>query len=154
MGRRGPKRSTPETQKFKGNPAKKPIPDAVRATGKAKMPAWLDAKAKTVWKRIVPQLEEMGILAAIDADAVARYCTYVVLWRDAQIEVFDKGAVYMNDKGNPTANPAVWVLNAADKVCRDYEKCFGMDPTSRTNLKVSHPETHENPLEELKLVAM
>ena len=46
-------------------------------------PAWIDAKAKAIWKLITPQLIEMGVLGKCDRNALARYCALFQKWREA-----------------------------------------------------------------------
>ena len=44
-------------------------------------PAWLDDKARIVWQTLIPQLEELGILAPIDGFALGRYCVLFTRWQ-------------------------------------------------------------------------
>lgn len=152
MGKRGPKKMPDAVKQFRGNPGKRPLNDqSPVATGKARMPSWMTPAAKAVWKRIVPHLEEMKVLASIDTDSLARYCTYVVLWRQAFEDVKTSGPVSTTHNGCRIANPAVGAMNSYDKTCRDYEARFGMDPSSRSSMRLETPKADENPLESLKL---
>lgn len=54
-----------------GTPDEKPQAPA----GKPTCPAWMHQYAKTEWKRIVPLLEEMGILSKTDQTILTQYCT-------------------------------------------------------------------------------
>jgi P27 family predicted phage terminase small subunit len=38
------------------------------------MPKTLDDEGRRVWRRIVPQLEAMGVLTHIDREKLERYC--------------------------------------------------------------------------------
>ena len=72
MGRRGPT----VLKLMAGNPGKRPLnkrePQPRRTTPRC--PAWLNKKAKTVWRRIVPELRDMGILTVVDGEALAAFC--------------------------------------------------------------------------------
>ena len=37
-------------------------------------PRWLRPEAKKAWKRLIPQIERMGILATCDENMLGQYC--------------------------------------------------------------------------------
>ncbi|MCH7720393.1 MAG: P27 family phage terminase small subunit, partial [Planctomycetes bacterium] len=61
---------------LKGNPGKRPINDAEPKPSKKRpnCPTWVDADAKSMWKRLIPMLSDMGVLTEVDGNAAARYC--------------------------------------------------------------------------------
>jgi len=109
-----------------------------------RMPKWLDRRAKAAWKRLVPRLERMGVLAGIDGHALARYCQTWSQWREAQEFIAKNGWTYpaRDKEGNVmTVNrwPQVAIASdLADKLTR-LEQQFGMTPSARTRLVVNPP---------------
>ena len=61
---------------LEGNPGKRsltknePKPRPVNPT----QPDWLLREAKAEWRRVVPELERMGLLTTVDRAALATYC--------------------------------------------------------------------------------
>jgi P27 family predicted phage terminase small subunit len=76
MGRRGPPPKPTKLKIAAGNPGKRPLnphePQPV--TSAPRMPAWLSKRAKAEWRRIVPELTNLGLLTRIDLAALAAYC--------------------------------------------------------------------------------
>jgi phage terminase small subunit len=84
MGRRGPAPKPTALKLLQGNPGKRAINgrEPKPKTGMPRCPDWLDEEAKACWKRIVPQLNGMGVLTLIDADALANYCDTWSRWKN------------------------------------------------------------------------
>ena len=101
------------------------------------MPPDLPPTAQAVWKVIVRELEEAGIVSRIDRTALALLCESVWLYKEAMDDIHENGISSLTDKGNKIQNPAVGVRNKAwaqiVKLCQE----FGMTPSARTGLHVS-----------------
>src|SRR6185437_9377257 len=66
---RGRRPKPTNLKKLTGNPGKRRLrEDEPVATGTAECPEHLDAIGRREWERVAPLLQEMGILASIDAD--------------------------------------------------------------------------------------
>lgn len=76
MGRRGPPPKPTKLKIAAGNPGKRKLNEREpRPEAKAPaMPAWLSVRAKAEWKRIVPELLRLGLLARVDLAALSGYC--------------------------------------------------------------------------------
>ena len=48
------------------------------------MPRDLPAEAQAEWRRVVPELEEIGLLAKVDRAVLVRYCTAWADWVELQ----------------------------------------------------------------------
>src|SRR5262252_2765357 len=110
---------------------RKPIPAAVKAlrgvtrgvnrhepvppAGELVMPAWLSARARTVWGQLAPVCTGMGTLTVADLPAFALLCTL-----QAKVETTD-------DEG--------LMLRLANAL-RQYYGLFGLDPISRAKIQV------------------
>lgn len=50
-------------------------------------PDWLDAEAMAEWQRVVPALDDQGLLASVDRAVLANYCTACSVLVDAIAEL-------------------------------------------------------------------
>jgi P27 family predicted phage terminase small subunit len=116
-------------------------------------PDWLDDGAKSCWAQIVPQLEQMGVLTRIDANALTRYCVLWTQWIGAQKFLMQYGTTYpLKDKnGNLKCMmpwPQVSQVRGWGEQLRRLEAEFGMTPASRVGLDTSCVSTPQNNLAE------
>ena len=87
MGRRGPTPTPTEVLKLRGSTLvtkHRERTEAKGPAGKPRCPEWLDADAKAMWRKLVPQLATMGVLTLVDGNALARYCRLWSRWRKAE----------------------------------------------------------------------
>lgn len=107
------------------------------AIGTPKMPAWLDKTARAEWRRVVPQLEETGVLTRVDGSTLEGYCSNysaaVRLQQLADAEPLIEGL--HGKKENPAASAARkhWQL------VRQFAAELGLSPAART--RVGAPAT-------------
>ena len=70
-------RPTPTAlKKLAGNPGKRPMNHAepMPSKGAPVCPDWLKGDALAEWKRIVPELDRLGVLTSVDGAMVEAYC--------------------------------------------------------------------------------
>ena len=70
-------RPTPTTlKKLAGNPGKRPMNSAepMPAKGAPTCPDWLQGDALLEWKRIVPELDRLGVLTSVDGAVIEAHC--------------------------------------------------------------------------------
>jgi P27 family predicted phage terminase small subunit len=145
MGRRGPAPTPTEILKLRGSPlAKKRAKqgESKGPSGRPRCPNWLDAEAKAMWRRLVPQLELMGVLTRIDGNALARYCRLWSRWRKAEEFIDQHGEMYpLKDEKGQTKYfqqwPQVAIANKLAQQLTRLEQEFGMTPSSRTRIQVA-----------------
>ena len=67
---------------LEGNPGKRQLnPNEPKLDASVpKCPAWLSKEAKREWKRLVPFLEQAGLLTQVDRAAFAGYCQSYADW--------------------------------------------------------------------------
>jgi len=161
---RGRKPTPTRLKELLGNPGKRPLngaeprPDATAP----KCPDWLDGAAKRKWGALAPELARLGLLTAIDGDALAAYCQAWAEFRQATEtlrregryvksggKVVEKAGEKAGDDGKPTyevlgaqlvPHPAVAQQRSAWAAVRAFASLFGLDPSSRSRLKVTPPE--------------
>lgn len=107
-------------------------------------PTHLSKAAKLIWKSIAPVVDGMGLLTDADTEGLGHYCELVVMRRRLTKAIATKGELVketvLTSDGTPVkklkANPAMSQLRAVERECRQLAGLFGLDPTSRTRIKV------------------
>lgn len=145
--------ATPTVLKLlRGNPGKRPINKNEPQPPKAipKMPAHLDAKAKTAWKELTKLLDDMGVLTLADAKALEILCGIYARMRDLQKEIKRDGYVQQipNVNGDlmARANPAVSLLQKDESTFKAYLSEFGLTPAARTKVSTTNKPALDDPL--------
>lgn len=142
---------------LRGNPGKRainrnePRPDS-KAPG---MPTWFSNEARAEWRRVVPELERLGLSAKVDRAALAAYCeswaTFVaaeqlihkhglVIMRISEINATDIDGNPIEIHVTPAKNPAVIIARDAAAAVRGFCAEFGLTPSARTRLQMPEPE--------------
>ena len=146
----GRKRTPAAIRKLEGNRSKRPIPKEPKGTVGAPRPYQdLDGPGLWEWKRIVPELERMGLLQRVDRAALAIYCD---LWGElvkVNRELRKIPYIAVAVTGTSQVNPLYTLkLKLTDQV-RKYLNEFGMTPTSRTRLSVGKEQAEQDALDDL-----
>ena len=119
-----------------GNPGKRalnhaePTPRVVLP----KPPEHLSDDEKNKWKLTVRELHPLGLVTAIDKDALAMYCVIFVRWVKAEKMVRDKGEIIKTAAGNIIQNPYLSIANRALDQLNKLGAEFGMTPSSRSRV--------------------
>lgn len=129
-----------------GNPGKRPLNENEPRPDVAvpRMPTWLPARAKAEWKRIVPELERLGLISLIDLAALASYCVAYseveeatrTLEKEGRIcvwSIFDKQGVKVGERLK--AHPAVQMQRDAARLVKQFISEFGLTPASRSRVQ-------------------
>lgn len=153
---RGRKPVPTELKLLRGNPGKRqvsrnePKPDP-KAPG---MPVWLSNEARAEWRRVVPELERLGLTAKVDRAALAAYCETWATFVAASHLVHEHGIIYMRKTEEavsadgrqlliyvtPAKNPALIVARDAAAQVRAFCSEFGLTPSARTRLQMPEAE--------------
>ena len=124
---------------LRGNPRQKPIPaEPSPAKHDGAPPAWLDGDALEEWRRLVPQLQQLGLLTTVDGDALVVYCQTFARWRQAERELAAHGQVRQGRWGLQ-ASPWVGIARELATQLRNMLTEFGMTPSSRSRVKATGP---------------
>lgn len=155
MGRRGPPPKPTKLKIAAGNPGKRPLnKHEPQPVGRApRMPSWLSKRAKTEWRRIVPELTTLGLLSRIDLAALAAYCqSYAELeeatrtldkeGRVCALPILDKQGVKIGEKLK--SHPAVQQQRDAARLVKQFISEFGLTPASRTRVHGGTGEEQES----------
>jgi len=148
-----------ELKRLEGNPGKRPLnrnepqPEVERPT----CPSHLSNTARTEWRRIVPELERLGLLTMIDRSAFAGYCQAWARWRQCEESLKRTDVTYESPRhdrqGQIVGNmvrpyPEVAIARQMmGEICAFCTE-FGLTPSSRGRINIpGHSE--EDPMEAL-----
>ena len=145
---------------LEGNPGQRPLnenepkPKPVAP----KPPSWLRKEAKKEWKRVAPQLEQLGLLTQIDMAVFAGYCQNYAKWKEAELFIEENGSTYEIPKYDkegewvgayyqqyPQVSQARQYMEQIIKICAE----FGMTASSRGRIQVPGLEDRESEMEML-----
>ena len=120
MAGRGPAPTPTAILKARGSWLAKTRPDEPKPERSLPTcPSWLPKEAKTEWNRIVPELDKLGLLTAIDRAALAAYCQ---AWSDFREAV-------EGDSLRDRDTAAKRLINAAAQ--------FGLSPAARARVQAA-----------------
>ena len=136
----GPKPTPTKTLQLHGSWRAKTRKNEPKPTTAApSCPAHLSKEAQAEWRRIVPQLLALGLLAKIDRAALSGYCQSWARWVEAEEEIAKTSEVVKSPSGYPIQNPWLSIANRALKQCGDFIREFGLSPSSRVRVETEQP---------------
>jgi phage terminase small subunit len=102
-------------KRLEGNPGKRALNDAEPQPRAVlpEAPEHLSDDEKGKWKAIIQELHPLGLVTAIDKDALAMYCVIYVRWVKAEKMVREKGEIIKTAAGNIIQNPYLSIANRA-----------------------------------------
>lgn len=115
-------------------------------TGTApKMPSWLkkDREAAAEWRRVVPELERRGVVCALDAMALAMYCSAWSHLQACQKVLTEQGTTYETKRGVVHPRPEVRQAQQWSQLLLNSARELGLSPTARRRMHL--PDQHEDP---------
>jgi P27 family predicted phage terminase small subunit len=149
MGKRGPAPKPTALRLIEGNRGKRPLnksepkPTPVRPT----RPEWMLPEAKREWNRVVPELERMGLLTAVDRAALAAYCQAYARAVQAEAVLRKSGISFVTPNGYEQQRPEVAIARAEWQMVRAFASEFGFTPAARTRISVGKREETSDPME-------
>jgi len=134
----GRKPTPPKLKLLRGNPGKRKLLDVVALPStKPDCPAFLNAVAKAMWRKLVKWLEAAGSLQRSDANVMAMYCSAWADWVEANAELAAAGKVVKSKTGVPMHNPWRSVERDAKRELTKLGAKLGLSPIDRKQLGVS-----------------
>lgn len=142
----------PTAQKLlSGNPGRRPLnkhePQAPGLTNAAP-PPWLSDLAREAWAWYAPRLITSKTLTETDLHNLEAFCSAYSRWRAAEKEIAENGITISTPQGGLQKNPAVTVANEALKQMATFGAALGLDPASRSRIKIPGGQT-KNPFTDL-----
>ena len=142
---RGRKPKPTAQKKLDGNPGKRAL-NANEPQPERKAPPCPDhlgEAAKAEWARLAPALEGVGLMSAIDGDALALYCAAYERWVEAEKQLRQTGVIVKSPSGYPIQNPYLAISKAAAAQMQKLLVEFGMTPSSRSRITTEAPAEDE-----------
>jgi len=136
---------------LEGNPGKRPLnlnePKPKPITPNC--PRWLLPEAKKEWKRVVPELERLGLLTCVDGAALAGYCQSWARYVEAEKYLSSHSTAFETQSGYMQQVPQVSIAQKYLKICQSFMAEFGLTPSSRGRMSLPNKKEEDDPLEEL-----
>lgn len=146
-GSGGRNRKSTAQKKAEGNPGKRKLNDKEPPAlpGEPKKPICLSAAARKVWPGVVEMLANAGVLFKSDGLAIAAICSQVLIFKQADAAVAKYGLLHATlDEETGTAvlrtAPAARVRSDALKRLQSLWQAFGLDPSSRSGVRIPDPD--------------
>lgn len=149
MAQRGRKPKPTAIKVLEGNPGKRelnlnePIPEKKAP----RCPSWLEPEAKKEWRRMVKQLEKLGILTEVDMAAFAGYCQAYARWKEAEEFITKHGTIVKTPSGYWQQVPQVSIAQSYLKIMNRFCEQFGLTPSSRSRIVADKPSDADDPME-------
>jgi len=149
---RGPSPKPTHLKVLDGNPGKRPLNmNEPKPRPKApKCPAWLNAVAKKEWKRVVPELERLGLLTCVDGAALEGYCESYSKWVEMSqfLKKFEKqGYMFKTPSGYMQQLPQVSMAQRYLSLVKAFCCEFGLTPSSRSRMTIPGQAEEDDPME-------
>lgn len=163
----GPRPQPTDLKLYRGNPGKRPTnQNEPRPEPKSPgMPTWLSNEARAEWRRLVPELDKIGMLGRVDRAALATYCELWSTFVAAERVIHEHGITIMkkihedvtlDETGEtvtiyiqPVKNPALQVARDAAAQIRGFCAEFGLTPSARTRIDLPERDEPTGGLESL-----
>lgn len=138
MGARGPAPKPTALKIIEGNPGRRPLnhDEPKPSLGAPKCPTWLDLEAKREWRRIVPELDRIGLLTKVDGTALAGYCQAYSRWREAEEVLSRDGLTFSTPNGYVQQRPEVAIAQKYLTIVKTFCAEFGLTPSARGRMTV------------------
>jgi P27 family predicted phage terminase small subunit len=133
MGERGPA-PKPYARRRDGRPkgAKSVI------IARPPMPRDLPAEARAEWRRVVPELESIGLLATVDRGVLIRYCCAWADWLEFTDLLRQSGKLLKGRQGTLVRNPIWFLKQDAEQTVSELGRQLGLTPAARLRAGVVH----------------
>jgi P27 family predicted phage terminase small subunit len=138
----GPPPTPTRLHLLRGNPSHlsrrqlhKGEPQPARGDACPDPPAFLDQYAAEEWRRVAPELWNLGLLTVLDHMTFAVYCRSVGRWLQAEELLANADPVVEGSADNQVVNPLIKIaIESARNVVR-FAGEFGMTPSSRARVR-------------------
>lgn len=112
------------------------------------MPRELTGEARTEWRRIVPELEEAGLLSKVDRALLYRYCLAWADYCDLTDQISKTGRLVRGTRGL-IRNP-LWLLRSdVESNLAEMMRQLGLTPVARLRIGIEHrPPVPQDKLEQ------
>lgn len=119
------------------------------------MPGDFDGEAAAEWRRVVPEIEGMGLLATLDRAALIRYCRGWADWCELDEKLLATGLLVKGRHvGSLVRNPLWMMRSDIEATLRELGKQFGLTPAARLRAGVKHEARNVDDGEQRRMTAI
>jgi len=105
------------------------------------MPTDMTPEAQSVWRRIMRDFGQTGVLTAVDADSFRAYCEAASRYRQAAVLLEQSGPLVRGARsGDLVRNPLHQVARDNAILMRAFARELGFLPSAREGLTVGHDD--------------
>jgi P27 family predicted phage terminase small subunit len=97
-------------------------------------PGWLGPLALEEWRRVVPELSRLRMLARVSRSSLVAYCETWELYERATRQLHDEGLTIEAKQGR-LSNPLVGIQRATGAELRKWASEYGLTPVSEQKVK-------------------
>lgn len=146
MGERGP---LPDPAGARAQRA--PVNGRIRMARPA-MPRGLAGEARAEWRRVVPEIERMGVLATVDRAAIIRYVSAWAEWVELTEQIAKTGRLTRATDGELVRSPLWLVRQDVERTLIELARQLALTPASRLRSGIKHeaPKGSLGVLDELR----
>ncbi|HEX7119405.1 MAG TPA: phage terminase small subunit P27 family [Longimicrobiales bacterium] len=132
-------------KRLAGNPGKRKLPKTgpKPAQTTPEMPTWMRGEARKEWKRIVPELDALGLLAKVDLAVLAMYCAAWGRYCEAEKKLKRHGMTMVSPSGYEQKSPFLTIADKALDQVRRLATELGLSPAAR-NRVVAEPKEDDD----------
>lgn len=123
-----------------------PTPQAEAPT----CPTWLGREAKRIWRRLAPELAEVGLLAKVDRATFAAFCQAYHRWWTLEKKRSDTEEFFTTDSGYSQRHPVHKAADEAMERMVELGARFGMTPADRSGIDLPPMDADDPATEFLK----
>lgn len=138
MAPRGRPPKPAAAKRMLGNPGRREIQDEPELEPLGdESPEELGGVALKEWKRILPILQNRGIVTAGDRALLCAYCVAWEQWVEGQAKTRRYGSVIVKKDGGAFFSPYFGLTNSAAKTLQRLASELGLSPVSRARMGVA-----------------
>lgn len=149
MGKRGPQPMPAAIRRLHGETRPSQINDREPRPrdSKPRMPATMSDAAKKIWRRVIRDFGETGVITALDGDALRIYCEAISRY-EYSAEMLEKAGPLIRGarQGDLVKNPLNQVVRDNADLARAFARELGLTPGARAGLTGKAPGD-EDPME-------
>ena len=147
MGRRGPA-PTPTAVKLARGETRPSRLDYEEPTPRRRLPSMpkdIDPEARKVWRRILREMGETGVITAADADLLRAYCEAVASYVRNRRLMSESGAVVRGARGRDLVkSPLHQIVREERDAIRLLARELGLSPSARVGLRIDMSKPTES----------
>ena len=140
MGARGRIPQSADVLYLRGNPNHRKPKKTLRARpGAPNPPTWLSTEAKAEWRRVVPLIDELGILGQADRAVLSLYVDAWARWVDVARRL-DREELVRRERGHLAKTPLWQIYRDSSALVAQLAKLIGASPEARMRMNLPEPD--------------